>query len=57
MKKKEWRRSMVGQPVKDLVLLLLWHGFDPWPGNFCMLQVWWGKKKWKAEQKGKRNVR
>ena len=30
------------QQVKDLVLslpwlrLLLWHGFDPWPGNFHM---------------------
>ena len=29
--------------VKDLVLsllglgLLLWHGFNPWPGNLCML--------------------
>ena len=19
---------------------LLWCGFDPWPGNFCMLQAW-----------------
>lgn len=22
--------------VKDPVLSLLWHEFDPWPGNFCM---------------------
>ena len=34
------------QQVKDLVLplhwlwLLLWHRFDPWLGNFCILQVW-----------------
>ena len=31
--------------VKDLALSLLWlwsllsHGFDPWSGNFCMLQM------------------
>ena len=24
--------------VKDLALSLLWHGFNPWPRNFCMLQ-------------------
>ena len=28
------------QWVKDLVLLQLWLEFDPWPGNFHMLQVW-----------------
>ena len=34
------------QWVKDLALsllwlrLLLWHGFDPWPGNICMPQTW-----------------
>ena len=34
--------SLVAQWVKDLAWLLLWlrsllcHGFDPWPGNFCM---------------------
>ena len=34
--------SLVAQEVKDPVLLLqrlgslLWHGFDPWPGNFHM---------------------
>lgn len=39
--------SLVTQPVKDLALswlwlwlqLLLWHGFELWPGNFCMVQV------------------
>ena len=37
--------------VKDLALSLqclgslLWHGFNPWPGRFCMPQVWQGKKK------------
>ena len=41
----------VVQWVKDLVLLQLWHRlqlqleFDPWPGNFHMLQVW-PKKIW-----------
>ena len=40
-----YRSSLVVQWVKDLVLprewlgLLLWHGFDPRPGNFCMLWV------------------
>ena len=35
----------MAQLVKDLVLsqqwlgLLLWHGFDPWPRNFHMLQA------------------
>ena len=45
------------QWVKDLVLflqqlrsllwlrLLLWRRFDPWPGNFHMLQAWSKKKK------------
>ena len=32
--------SQVAQQVKDLALSLLWHQFDPWPGNFCMLWVW-----------------
>ena len=36
----------MAHPVKDLVLsslwlgLLLWLGFNPWPGNFCILWVW-----------------
>ena len=29
-----------GLVVKDSVLSLPWLEFDPWPGNFCMLQVW-----------------
>ena len=28
----------MAQWVKDLVLSLLWLGFDPWPGNFHMPQ-------------------
>ena len=24
--------------VKDLILSLLWHGFDSWPGNFWRAQ-------------------
>ena len=41
----------MAQQVEDLVLslqclrLLLWHGFGPWPGNFCMLQVQLKKEK------------
>lgn len=37
--------SLAVQPVKDLVLSLkqlgsvLWHGFNPWPGNFHMTWV------------------
>ena len=27
------------QVVTAVVRLLLWHGFDPWPGNFCRLWV------------------
>ena len=30
----------MAQWVKDPVLSLLWHGFDPWPGNFCMPWAW-----------------
>ena len=36
----------MAQQVKDLALplqrlsLLLWCGFDPWPGHFHMLQEW-----------------
>ena len=31
---------IVAEWVKDLVVLLqLWLRFDPWPGNFHMLQV------------------
>ena len=26
--------------VKDPVLSLLWHTFEPWPRNFRMLAVW-----------------
>ena len=45
---KKWERSFpVAQQVKDLALSLLWLrsllwccGFNPWPGNFCIPQVW-----------------
>ena len=30
------RSSLVVQGVKDLVVSLLWHGFDAWPRNFYM---------------------
>ena len=26
----------MAQWVKDLALSLLWHGFHPWPGDFCV---------------------
>ena len=44
------QESLVLQWVKDLALslqwlgLLLWHRFDPWPGNFYMLWAWLKKK-------------
>lgn len=33
------RSPLVAQQVRNPVLLLLWHRFDPRPGNFCMRQV------------------
>ena len=30
----------MAQQVKDLALSLLGYGFNPWPGNFHMLQAW-----------------
>ena len=30
--------------VKDQALSPLWLSFDPWTGNFCILQVWTKKK-------------
>ena len=32
--------------LKDPALSLLWQGFNPWPRNFHMLQVW-KKKLWR----------
>ena len=31
---------LVAQRIGGLALSLLWCGFDPWPGNFCMLRAW-----------------
>ena len=28
-----------GLVVKDSALSLLWLGFDPWPGTFCITQL------------------
>ena len=36
--------------VKDSALSLLWLGFDPWPGNFCMSRAWPKKKKKKKKK-------
>ena len=35
---KGWS-SLVIQQVKGTVFSLLWHGFHPWPRNFCMPQA------------------
>ena len=41
----------MARQVEDLAVplmwlgLLLWLGFSPWPGNFCMLWAWPKKKK------------
>ena len=46
----------MAQWVKDLALSLLWlqsllwHRFDPWPGNFHMPLAWPGKKKIEREK-------
>ena len=43
---KEWMLEFPGGlVVKDLVLSVLWLGFDPWPGNFCTSRGWPKKKK------------
>ena len=42
------RSSLVAQQVKDLTLSLLWHRFDPQPGNFCM--PWAQPKEKKSKQ-------
>lgn len=44
-KKQALGSSLMVQRVKDLMLSLLWHGFDPYPGNFCMLRMQPKKKK------------
>ena len=39
MKKNGLWKFPGGLGVKDLVLSLLWLGFDPWPRKFCMSWV------------------
>ena len=54
---KEMEESPGGLVVKDLALSLLWlrsllwWGFDPWPGNFCMPWAWQKKKKKKKKKR------
>ena len=49
--------SLVAQWVKDPVLSLLWPEsllwcrFNPWPGNFNMLQAWPTNKSTKTKQR------
>ena len=40
----------MAQWVKDPALLLLWHGFDSWPGNIHMPWAQPGKKKKRKEK-------
>ena len=35
----------ISSVVTAVAQVLRWHGFDPWPGNFCMPWVWAKKKK------------
>ena len=35
----------MAQWVKQQAWSLLWHGFDPWPGNFCITRYQKKKKK------------
>ena len=41
----------MAQQVKDPALSVLWHEFDPWPGNFRMPQAQPEKKKKKMKTK------
>ena len=38
-KKKNQEEFPGSLVVKDLALSALWHGFDPWPRNFCVPQA------------------
>ena len=40
-----------GPVVKNPVLSLVWLRFSPWPGNFCLLQVWQKEKENKKQEK------
>lgn len=44
----------MAQCVKDLLLLLLWPGLDPWPGNFGM--PWTGPRKKKRKKGPERSL-
>ena len=48
------RSSLVAQWVKDLTLSLLWWGFDPWLGNFCL--PWAQPNKWTNKQTNKQKT-
>ena len=39
------RSSLVAQQFKDPALSLLWHGFDPWPGNFHIFLLLLGESR------------
>ena len=46
-----------GLVVKESMLLLLWHGFDPWPRKFHMPWAWPKKKKKRKEKAKKKGER
>ena len=48
-KKLAQKSSLMAQQVKDLVLSLLWHRFNTWPGKFCMP---WARPKKKSSYGG-----
>ena len=49
-KKKPQEKRWTG--IKDVVLSLLWYGFNPWFGNFCM--PWVQSKKEKEKKSGQK---
>ena len=46
----------MAQQVKDPVLSLLWHRFDPWPGKFPHAMGMTKERKKEKEKKGKKVV-
>ena len=44
----------MAQQVEDLTLSLLWRKFDPWPGNFPMVQAWTKQNKTKKKKEKKK---
>ena len=53
-----YRSPLVAQRIMDLALsllqlwLLMWHGFNPWPQNFCMVWTWLKKTEFGSSHRG-----